>query len=599
MSTLPIPSSVKQIYKQTKNTVLQVPEIERKVKEATSNEKWGPTSTQMREIAQATFSYHDLPIIMGAIFRRLNDHGKYWRHVYKSLLLIDYLLRNGSEQVIRECREHVVAIQTLNEFQYIDERDQDVGLSVRERAKLIVEILHDEKRLKVEREKAKNTAKKFMVGIGSEGSSGGGYGNDSYGYDNGGRGGYSANNDYDNSSSSSNTRYRDDDEEEDRYDSSSSNTKRYEEDSPSNYSNSTNNVSSSSSRSGGNRPRAASGERPSSSSSSTSGNVSSASSSGNRGATTGNLFSIDDVLTNTPTPQQSNSRHQEIDFFNTPSNNFNPFPNNTNNAFPPSNNFNNNTNNGFPPVNNNNTNTNTGFPPSNSFDNNNAFQSSTSQDNWASFDNNNASSSSSSTTTATTSENEKKEFDPWARADLFNLGGLKEGKQSGSGGNISSSASKTPMGALPGQKGNTNTPNFNTGGMGTGTGPSVTMGSMNNNMGGYNMGGPNMGMNMGGPNMGMNMGGPNMGMNMGGPNMGMNMGGPNMGGPNMGMNMGGQNMGYGANANMGYGNRPQSGFGGPMNMGNPQFQQQQQQQPGLQRGPSFTQQQPNNNSWNF
>ena len=80
MSTLPIPTSIKQIYKQTyvinhwcisvpcfvpikqdlflfsKNTVLQVPEIEKRVKEATSNEKWGPTSTQMRDIAQATFS---------------------------------------------------------------------------------------------------------------------------------------------------------------------------------------------------------------------------------------------------------------------------------------------------------------------------------------------------------------------------------------------------------------------------------------------------------------------------------------------------------------------------------------------------------------
>lgn len=40
----------------SKNTVLQVPEIERKVKEATSNEKWGPSGTQMSEIAKATYS---------------------------------------------------------------------------------------------------------------------------------------------------------------------------------------------------------------------------------------------------------------------------------------------------------------------------------------------------------------------------------------------------------------------------------------------------------------------------------------------------------------------------------------------------------------
>ncbi len=36
---------------------------------------------------------------MNVIWRRLNDQGKYWRHVYKSLLLLDYLLRNGTDQV--------------------------------------------------------------------------------------------------------------------------------------------------------------------------------------------------------------------------------------------------------------------------------------------------------------------------------------------------------------------------------------------------------------------------------------------------------------------------------------------------------------------
>jgi len=209
-------NTVKKAWKETKNTVLQVPEIERKVKDATSNEKWGPTGTQMREIAQATFSYHDLPVIMNAIWRRLNDHGKYWRHVYKSLLLIDYLLHNGSEQVIREARDHVVSIQTLCEFQYIDERDQDVGLSVRERAKLLVDLIHDEKRLKGEREKAKNTAKKFLVGMGSEF-----HGNYDSGYDRD-QDRYDSNRDQDRESSyepekyndtERNARFREDDEE--------------------------------------------------------------------------------------------------------------------------------------------------------------------------------------------------------------------------------------------------------------------------------------------------------------------------------------------------------------------------------------------------
>jgi hypothetical protein len=39
-----------------KDTVMQTPELERKVKDATSNEKWGPTATQMRELAEATYN---------------------------------------------------------------------------------------------------------------------------------------------------------------------------------------------------------------------------------------------------------------------------------------------------------------------------------------------------------------------------------------------------------------------------------------------------------------------------------------------------------------------------------------------------------------
>lgn len=152
---------------------------------------------------------------MNAIWRRLSEPGKYWRHVYKALLLIDYLIKNGSEQVIRECRANVVHIQTLMEFQHIDENDKDVGLSgecffislshfvfqssdqlnirrfnielmnielleiellslVRERAKIIAELLHDEKRIKGEREKAKQNARKYLVGMGSDTPSWGG-----------------------------------------------------------------------------------------------------------------------------------------------------------------------------------------------------------------------------------------------------------------------------------------------------------------------------------------------------------------------------------------------------------------------------------------
>jgi epsin len=72
---------------------------------------------------------NDFAIIMNCIWKRLNDRGKLWRHVYKSLLLLEYLVKNGSDQCVREARVHIIEVQTLQQFQHIDEKDHDVGLS--------------------------------------------------------------------------------------------------------------------------------------------------------------------------------------------------------------------------------------------------------------------------------------------------------------------------------------------------------------------------------------------------------------------------------------------------------------------------------------
>eukprot|EP01120_Amphizonella_sp_Union-15-10_P001816 TRINITY_DN11959_c0_g1_i1.p1 TRINITY_DN11959_c0_g1~~TRINITY_DN11959_c0_g1_i1.p1 ORF type:complete len:504 (-),score=99.93 TRINITY_DN11959_c0_g1_i1:65-1357(-) len=104
---------------------------------------------------------------MTTFWKRLNEpNPKFWKHIYKSLLLLDNLLRNGSERIIGECRTRIMEIKALSEFHYIDE-GKDVGLSVRERAKIIIDLLHDEKRLKDERKKASINRDKW-VGMGSD-----------------------------------------------------------------------------------------------------------------------------------------------------------------------------------------------------------------------------------------------------------------------------------------------------------------------------------------------------------------------------------------------------------------------------------------------
>lgn len=65
--------------------------------------------------------------IMDMLDKRLNDKGKNWRHVLKSLKVLDYCLHEGSELVVTWARKNIYIIKTLREFQYVDEDGRDVG----------------------------------------------------------------------------------------------------------------------------------------------------------------------------------------------------------------------------------------------------------------------------------------------------------------------------------------------------------------------------------------------------------------------------------------------------------------------------------------
>ena len=158
------------LRRQVKNMVKNYSEAEVKVREATSNDPWGPSSTLMSEISDLTYNIVALGEVMRMIWKRLNDHGKNWRHVYKSLVLLDYLIKNGNEKVAQQCKEHIVAIQTLKDFQYMEEQ-KDLGQSVREKAKQLVNLLRDDERLKQERTKAFKARERFAqnaMGISSD-----------------------------------------------------------------------------------------------------------------------------------------------------------------------------------------------------------------------------------------------------------------------------------------------------------------------------------------------------------------------------------------------------------------------------------------------
>ncbi|KAM9819823.1 epsin-3 isoform 5-T5 [Syngnathus typhle] len=165
----PVNMTTSSLRRQVKNIVHNYSEAEIKVREATSNDPWGPPSSLMSEIADLTFNVVAFAEVMGMVWKRLNDSGKNWRHVYKSLTLLDYLLKTGSERVAQQCRENAFTIQTLRDFQYVDRDGRDQGANVREKSRQLVCLLRDEDRLRQERTQALKTKERMAGGAGSGG----------------------------------------------------------------------------------------------------------------------------------------------------------------------------------------------------------------------------------------------------------------------------------------------------------------------------------------------------------------------------------------------------------------------------------------------
>lgn len=141
-----------KVVRSVKNVTKGYSSVQVKVRNATSNDPWGPTGTDMAEIASLTFgSPTDFYEIMDMLDKRLNDKGKNWRHVLKSLKVLDYCLHEGSELVVTWARKNVYIVKTLREFQYVDEDGRDVGQNVRVAARELTALILDEDRLRSER----------------------------------------------------------------------------------------------------------------------------------------------------------------------------------------------------------------------------------------------------------------------------------------------------------------------------------------------------------------------------------------------------------------------------------------------------------------
>eukprot|EP00850_Spirogloea_muscicola_P007846 SM000040S14858 [mRNA] locus=s40:745132:749308:- [translate_table: standard] len=176
--------AVRDIQREVNKNILNVSEIEQKVLDATNDEAWGPHGTAMLEIAQASRRYSDFQKIMAIIWKRLAEREKNWRHMYKALTLLEFLVAHGSEKVIDEFRESTYQIKGLVNFQFVEPNGKDQGINVRKKAQTILALLQDTEKIREVRAKASANKDKYG-GISSTGHRGRGasYQSGGSGYD--------------------------------------------------------------------------------------------------------------------------------------------------------------------------------------------------------------------------------------------------------------------------------------------------------------------------------------------------------------------------------------------------------------------------------
>ena len=158
---------VRELMDKATNVVMNYTETEAKVREATNDDAWGPTGAMMQELAQATFTYEQFPEVMSMLWKRMLQEKRNWRRTYKSLLLLNYLVRNGSERVVTSSREHIYDLRSLENYTCIDEFGKDQGINIRHKVRELIDFIQDDDKLRDERKKAKKNKDKY-VGLSSE-----------------------------------------------------------------------------------------------------------------------------------------------------------------------------------------------------------------------------------------------------------------------------------------------------------------------------------------------------------------------------------------------------------------------------------------------
>jgi epsin len=148
-------SALRRLFRKAKNEWKQYSEVQVLIREATSNDPWGPSSTLMSRIVFESESPANYSMMFTALWKRLTDY-EHIKHVLKSLILIEYLLKNCHLRFVADVRLRSDVIRRLKHYKYFKD-GRDVGQDVRAKAQAVMKLLEDKELLSKERELAATT----------------------------------------------------------------------------------------------------------------------------------------------------------------------------------------------------------------------------------------------------------------------------------------------------------------------------------------------------------------------------------------------------------------------------------------------------------
>eukprot|EP01035_Chromulina_nebulosa_P029222 gene29222-38709_t len=135
-------------------------DTEAKVLEALSPQNWEISTSLLIEIAAETMDHKKYGIIMGIIWEYLEAETMSWKLIFKSLTLLDFLVKNGTEKVIEACRIRIEKIRSLLGYVFYEGREER-GCVIRDKAALLCNLLSSNEMIRSEREKARLLRESF------------------------------------------------------------------------------------------------------------------------------------------------------------------------------------------------------------------------------------------------------------------------------------------------------------------------------------------------------------------------------------------------------------------------------------------------------